>query len=730
MKPIIYRFSINDHYVYPVYKSDLTLDWELESLQQFFRKKLSGSLSFIGKDYDWLNEQDFETEFILLLEQSLDGGKTWKEWYKGKFMKTDCKWDDDNKKCEVQPDVYDQYNDVIAGLEKEFNLIQLAPEIVNIKIKKRPLIQVYSAGDTVVSCIIGGTYWEKDVTESSTDEDYLVNTCHFAKASTKFRIIVDGGTDLSQAANGEYVGDSNKLSQVGGNYILLYYEKKYNVSTGAVTILENGYNIVLKNNQDVSVWTFSQYRDSFSGDPTPDKFLDIPNSFTLTPVSTSQGLVNLNATRSDVNIYMRYLTNSTRIDEKDTYPITDNDIVENNRNYRYVIGFNYSLFFTSEQTQVKPTEWGLSSNGEYFVKPYTYSGTYFPIARSTWGIASYWFLYDSVYTNIFEEDGTSEFILKHAYPVSSCINVLLQEIAPGITHEANAEYSNFLYASRNPVTGQNFTLIVAPKSNILTGEYQTPALKATTTLQNFLNMLRDCYRCYWYIEDNKLKIEHISYFKRGGTYNSVSNIGVDITSIENPRNKKKWGFMTSNYEYDKEDMPERYQFSWMDEVTDAFDGQPIEILSKYTLEGKIEEINISSFTPDIDYMLLNPGAISSDGFALFSAQYTEGIYTLPVVQRIINGTDLKMQNGYCSWVTLQPNYYIYDLPAKRVKINGTETLLEETSRKKKQTVKFPSIEELDTTKLVKTYLGNGQIEKISVNLSSRINEVTLKYDTE
>jgi hypothetical protein len=47
-----------------------------------------------------------------------------------------------------------------------------------------------------------------------------------------------------------------------------------------------------------------------------------------------------------------------------------------------------------------------------------------------------------------------------------------------------------------------------------------------------------------------------------------------------------------------------------------------------------------------------------------------------------------------------------------------------------QKVKFPSLDSINTTKLVKTYLGNGQIEKISVNLSSRINQVTLKYDTE
>ena len=90
MKPILYRFSINGHSVNPNYKQDLSKEYEMESGQQFFRAKLSGKLSFLREDYDWLDAQDFNTEFILLLEESLDGGKSWSEYYRGKFMITDC----------------------------------------------------------------------------------------------------------------------------------------------------------------------------------------------------------------------------------------------------------------------------------------------------------------------------------------------------------------------------------------------------------------------------------------------------------------------------------------------------------------------------------------------------------------------------------------------------------------------------------------------------------------
>lgn len=106
------------------------------------------------------------------------------------------------------------------------------------------------------------------------------------------------------------------------------------------------------------------------------------------------------------------------------------------------------------------------------------------------------------------------------------------------------------------------------------------------------------------------------------------------------------------------------------------------------------------------------------------------IYKLPFIQYSNNGLDYEIQNGYLSWIYLQPTYYPYDLPARRVKINNSETYAYGIDRKKKQTVTYPSIDDPDPMKLIKTSIGSGQIDKISITLHSRSNKVTLKYDTE
>ena len=176
-------------------------------------------------------------------------------------------------------------------------------------------------------------------------------------------------------------------------------------------------------------------------------------------------------------------------------------------------------------------------------------------------------------------------------------------------------------------------------------------------------------------------------------------------------------------------MPERYQFGWMDETTQIFGGYPIEIQSKFVTPGNIEEINVAHFTTDVDYMLLNPGACSKDGFALLAAKSIGGEMALPFVKQQIGDVEYTNQNGLLAFANLQPKYYRYDLPAYQIKMNNSPDVAFGISREKKQTLRFPVKDDPDPMKLIKTNLGNGQIEKISVNLSSRNANVTLMYDT-
>lgn len=713
--------------VRPNYKDDLTLDYELETNQRFYRAKLSGKINFVRADYDIINDAPFDSEFFLYIEKSDDWGQTYNQYYKAKFMKTDCTFNDDDKLVTVKPETTDQYDDVLAGLEKEYNLIELAPQIEFLTIRKRPLIQIYVPGDSIVSCFLGGTNWEQDA-NTTTDQNALIQTYHFALCNILKEIqitshgspAVISGLYTGRMATGASANNfEGKLyPELNVNYYIYISQQRIDgLPFGAVAVE------IRKQSDDTAMFRYTKATTS------PFDTLE----FDLTAVEGSGATGTMHADMKSYNIYARYLCDVEKIDDLNTYPLPADDIVDNNRNYRRSIGYAIDVAFISNNFSDTPTEWGLADNGKYFAPPYSiYGQTFYPIARSTWRYASLWFGF-YLFDWILEEKARKAYTLRGAFTLSSCINVLLKEFAPGITHEATPEYSQFLYNTNNPISGQSFKLLISQKSNIINGEYQTPAQKAPVTLQQIMTMLRDIYKCYWYIEDGKFKIEQINWFRNGGSYGYNPIIDYDLTQLENVRNGKKLAFATSEYSFDKVEMPERYQFEWMDDVTTPFEGLPIEITSKYVTAGKIEEINISNFTSDIDLMLLNPGAISLDGFALFAAVMPSGggQLELPFTRQTVDGVEYFLQNGYLAFINIQPTYWVYDMPARNFKINNIPNYAIGIERKKKQTLNFPAgTTDPNPMQLVKTYIGNGQVDKLSVNLCSRNIKATLKYDTE
>ena len=190
MNPI-YKFELateyngvtNNYAVNPLRKADLAKDYELQQNEKFYRAKLSGKLLFSRADYAIIANAKFETKFTLVISISWNNGQTWTEYWRGEFWKTDCKFDTDAQTAEVTPAPIDDYTNVLAGMEKEYNLIDLKPAIEQLTITKRPLIQMYVVGESVVSCFLSGMYWEQDC-EPVTNENDLVNTYYFALNSS------------------------------------------------------------------------------------------------------------------------------------------------------------------------------------------------------------------------------------------------------------------------------------------------------------------------------------------------------------------------------------------------------------------------------------------------------------------------------------------------------------------------------------------------------------------
>ena len=826
MNPI-YKFQLSadsaTQRAFPIYKDDLAKDFEKESGQEFFRAKLSGNLTFESDDYTFVVSKAFDTQFALEIFISYNAGQSWTSYWRGTFWKTDCDFDDDAKTVSVKPTVWDQYNDVLAGMDKEYNLIELAPEIAPVKADKRPMVQVYVPGQSVIGCFLSGMWWEQEA-EPESDKTKLVNVYHFSL--NKLMTVADvSGTmspQLPTAFTKEYSGDERFNPKITGTteFTASGYKLVYLYETGS------GYSVyswtVVRVSDNTALWQY------IMGNQFPPSYF---TQITLTPISGSGATGNVTLNFRDIPVYSRFVCDTSTIviggSTLNTYEIPADDIVENNRNYHYVIGYYFpeTIIFSTALVST-PTQWGLYQPGQYYLNPADIStaglGEAFPVARNAWGLVSIWYAF-SLIDWVVESSARQPFTIRHAYPISSVISVLLAKIAPGITHAATTDYSQFLYGTN--LIGITQTLLITPKSNLVTAGYDQPAQKAPITLKDVLDMLRDCFRCYWFIdEQNRFRVEHIQYFRNGGSYSGSPVVGIDLTTQKVPRNGKEWAFARNQYKFDKPEMAARYQFGWMDDVTQLFEGFPIDIISKYVNPDNIEQIDVSKFTSDIDYILLNPGNISKDGFVLMSGQsenylsetieksgtpssgitFTEfslsqfkgkmvtvrvkstlagvklaqfdgafeyedigileqanteysftfeakylivgmydasanfvgsliavyaDMYKLPYLNYIIDSSDHHLQNAYVAFCILQ-QYYAFDMPAYHYEINGKQMYAYGIKKLKNQTLRFPVLNDPDLVQLVKTNLGNGTIEKLSVNLSSRNANATLKYDTE
>ena len=714
------KIEITPHY------KELSKKYAKENGQEFFRESLDGKINLFGEDYEIVANSALEDKLIFIVNKYSLVLNKWIEYYRGEFSKTDCKFDHDRKKCELKTTAVDEYNEVMNKYENTYDLIKLAPEITHINMRKRPLIQVYIMGSSTITNLFGGTYWEDDVNEAVDDSNALINTYYFSYVKSANEFTIQGSS--VQDINGVYAGTNGNWDNWNGYSAYVYDNSAFSY----ICIKRNSDNKELYRSELIAI-----HRESDT-----DVYFRSTSDIVMHPVENN-GVVSEDCTMTNVfayNVFQRILCDVDSVEDsegvKNTYDLPSNDFVTDNRNYKKCIGLQGGIFFCTSRAVDEPTKYGLNDYGQYFTNQFIPStsglGRPLPISRNSWANASLWYVYDDLTYRLFEEKLRKQYTLKDSYSIAAAIKALLKEIDPALTHEATAEYSRFLYDTAVPISMNRFYVFITQKTNILKGNYDQPAQKAEISLEDVMKMLRDCFRCYWYIENGKFKIEHISFFMNGGLYSGGAATQLDFTKLIDQFNKKPSAYFQSEIEYDKTDLNQRYEFSWMDDVTDLFGGVTIDINSNYIQKDKTEEISISQFSSDVDFMLLNPSNFSEDGFALLCPVKNGQTYELPIMDTTLideNGDTYVaiIQNWYASWAYLV-RFYGYDLPA----INATCNVLSylqvwSIKMCMKHTIEIPVEEDLDELQLIKTSIGNGKIDEYSVNMNTRVAKVKLMY---
>lgn len=733
MQPVKYRFYLNDEEIFPTYKS-LTKKYGFENGQMFMRPTLEGDL------YLYKVPLELNKKYTLVIKTFVND--SWQEYFKGTFSKTDCEIDYDKGRTKIKLSALDEYEDILNNEENTYNLLELPIAVQYVSIDKRPMLQTYIPGSSTVGCFLSNVWFEQECTPVD-DESQLVSKYKFGKSPVSYKYIelsADEVGVLQEVLLSTYVGSLEKtMIQVDEFEIKEGLAGKfYSITSPAyyiyaefvfvsLTSFRTTYKLIFSGNEEVLYQSVTY--SGVGGATAPEE-----DTFTLTPTNPANKPID--GALYTRYIFSRWVCDKEFYDGKATAEIPSDDLCSNNRNYRRCVPWpDKAGIEISTRTSKEPTEWGMADNYEYFLPP-TDTVIYYPISRSIWGIVSFW--HNANYSmNVVEDELTTTYLMKNAYEMSSCIQALLTKMGTSIKHEGTAEYSEFLYSDTNPVVGEAFRLFLTQKTNILKGEYDQPAQKAETTFKSLMDMLQQCFKCYWFVENGKLRIEHISWFLKGGSYSSDNVIGIDLTNLADLKNLKAMSYGQSSVKYNKDELSSRLEFSWAESCSPAFEGKAIDIDSEYIQKDKKEEISVSDFAADVDFMLLNPSSFSDDGFAILGAVRNGNIWKLPYINFTFYKNNLaytvKAQNGYMAWSYLEL-FYLWDMPSSNIKIDGvlkvnnsSQYYVRSVKRSMTQSVKFPYKEDPDLNKLIKTFIGDGKINGLSINMNTRQVEAELLF---
>lgn len=289
--------------------------------------------------------------------------------------------------------------------------------------------------------------------------------------------------------------------------------------------------------------------------------------------------------------------------------------------------------------------------------------------------------------------------------------------APTIT-----EIPNYVNPSEYP-----YHIFMGLKSNLIDLGASNPGTRYSLSFSEMEQMLRDVFNVYWVLSTSDtevlggittgcyIRFEHFSYFTKLVNYDAISGTNF-------PFNKYK-----NKIQIDKTENPIFENWVFNDSFVADFRGLPI-------FYGYCEGDNKSiirenkKLTLNVDSRFTDPTKVyNKDGFVFYDMNFHPGYVDSQKIF-VINSADyisgnLRI-NGRLSTTSIQEDLHKYNRPTKSGQMNLTiQTFLSPVYRKLQENilVKMCCKDPFEKTySLVKTELGDGEIQEAEINYTKEI----------
>lgn len=286
-------------------------------------------------------------------------------------------------------------------------------------------------------------------------------------------------------------------------------------------------------------------------------------------------------------------------------------------------------------------------------------------------------------------------------------------IAPDHTNPNNRPYSHAFDHCRN--------LYLYHKQDIrLAKGKDESSTKLDISFKRMYENLRSLHNLGFTIDKdtNTIRLEHISYFKEKRMLDLTSSKFIDDI-------KASW-----KYTYDKQQLPIRENFKFMEPTSFEFDAGPIEYEAACSNDQK--SANDITFTADymvtaVDDIVEHPDKYSEQGIVIIERSD---------LGFIVSGDTFRsgvQRNGNLAWGALQDVYYRFDRPQAQGSMNGQLTNFDSFKRTRKQVpiqiqLCCSDFDQFDPLDLVRTQLGWGEIVSAKYNEPQEVMTLEIIHD--
>lgn len=725
----------------------LKMNWKRESNRVYHTLDFDGNIEFWGVDFETMKNCPLRTVFELVVFVKGRG-----EVGRCEFRKTDCEWNIDDERCTLDISANNIYKKLADGKDNEYNVVKLGLVKKEMNLYVYPQNQVYFANDDVIT-LIGhtGNPAQPDVARTLTEK--ILGRMLFNDISRHYGVVRHEQSGEVYTFDVNINTDCTEEINIGRNvfYGCLLGERQENDSTyrlyyGRISMNSNSY--------VGFVWTVN----GLASLSESCGFVQYAGTNRYEYRLTSFGEYYFTSTCRIWVPYVRTVSPLPNAIYNESELIHPNDITEGiNNNYKTII-YNgitvpYALSHISLSTRTSDHDkgYGQIANTQLYYDTPDDDQHWVPVRKDSW-MAGVSMWVGDLYVTQNIKSGYSDFKnIKDFYNFGDVIKAVVKQIDPAIKFENDTDHSAFLFGNINPVSSQpQNTLYVSQKSNILKLDYDYPAWLAPITWGKIENLLKNAFGCYWDLVERNgethLRIEHFTFYERGGSYSDINRGTLDLTVLRDTANRQPAAGKTNKWKWDTSgaglySSANRYEFGWMDTQSEIFDGAPIEVPEEHRLftGEKKEERKIEWFSSDIDFLTSVPSECSSDGFAIVMEDLTQ---TGAVITENVHYAG---QNYELSLEYLQPKYLIQGIYAAKVKIGGKEYSNVVVAKMRTDEVSFQlpaeqwetnpvTHETHDTwvspTELLKTDAGTGIIDSLTYNMHNGVWTATVRYNNE